>query len=188
MEVFGGVVFFREGVDFLEGDGAVVLVAGAGEFEFFRVGLGLGEDGGEPVGVVAECFLKVGEGGGEGAVEFVLRGSFFGQLLGDRFHGGEQQRDVVGLADGLADEVAHAFESIRSAHGGVGRVGGAEFFADLLAEAVAVDFGKDVQAAHLGDVAAHAVGFPDGGGGGLRDLGFVGEGFIRRRFGEIDLT
>ena len=33
VKVAGGVVFFREGVDFLQGDGAVVLVAGAGEFE-----------------------------------------------------------------------------------------------------------------------------------------------------------
>lgn len=168
-------MFFREGVDFLEGDRLDVLFPVAGEFEFGGVGGAAGEDGFQPVGVVAEGFVDFAEEGGAGAVEFILGGSGFGEGGGDFGGGGGEFDDVFRGADAVGDDEAEVFDGGGAIGGGLGAVGGAEFFADFLAEAVAEDVGEEVEAAELLLVAAGPGDFPEGDAVALGDFALEGE-------------
>ena len=99
--------------------------------------MGLAHDGVEPVAVVAQGFFEDAEDGFEGAVELVGGGSIFGEVIGELAHGFEEAVEVLRFANALGGDVAHVVERVGSVGAGIGAVGGAEFLANLFAQAIA---------------------------------------------------
>ena len=88
----------------------------------------------------------------------------------------------------MRGDVAHVVERVGSVGSSVGAVGGAKFFADLFAQAVAEDRCKNVKSAELGLISAQPLGFPNGNCDPLWDLCLISESLACGCFRKFNLA